>query len=80
MSKHEYYIHEAYNGNKRICETCCKVTRRDYSHWDDLFPVYDCFDEDIINKGDTQEHHLYLDAGDIDDPADVITTVYDWTC
>jgi hypothetical protein len=26
-----------------------------------------------------KEHHLYLDAGDCDDPCEVVTMFYDWS-
>ena len=75
----EYYIHECFNGSKRLCETTYKVDRRTYLNFD-YYWSYDCFDEtEITTKDGIQEHHLYLDEGDTDDPNEVTEYVFDWT-
>lgn len=82
---HEYYVHACFNGNKRLCDAIYKLTRADYVNWE-WFWSYDCLDETKRrrfqpNTADQYicEHHLYLDAGDCDDPAEVDTITYDWS-
>lgn len=81
----EYYVHECFNSNRHLCGTIYKLTREDYVNWEHYWP-YDCFDETTHkryqpNKPDLYicEHHLYLDAGDCDCPAEVDTHTYDWS-
>lgn len=78
-SKHEYYIHECFNGSKLLCESTYKVNRMTYTCFDEFW-AFDCFDEtEIVNKHGVTEHHLYLDEGDTDYPNEVKEFVYDWT-
>ena len=79
----EYFVHECFNGNIRCIESTYKLTREDYVNWEYYFP-YDGIDEIERKKFEggclteyVQEHHLYLDAGDCDDPCEVVTMVYD---
>lgn len=78
-SMNDYYIHECFNGSKRLCESTYKVDFRTYLNFD-YYWSYDCFDEtEIQHESGVTEYHLYLDKGDTDYPAEVKEFVYDWT-
>ena len=62
----KYFIHLCYNGDRLECIDRYQVTRKQYLNWEWLFGM-DCFDELETKKAD----HLFLDAGDCDDPVEI---------
>lgn len=81
----EYYVHECFNGNELVREATYKVNHSDYVRWEDIWPL-DCFNEIDRKRFEggcwdhyVAEHHLFLNAGDCEDPAEVVTMHYDWT-
>lgn len=78
-AKQTFFVHECYNGNKRLCDATYKVSRHDYVCFDEFW-YYDCFDEcSFTNRDGITENHLYLDAGDTDYPNEITELVYDYS-